>query len=274
MRDLLRLKLTEALTSSAPPLTRRQVRLPKVPGKALAVIASTIIQLTPEADMGGANLSRADPGDASGSTAVLTVADLSGLERRYLTKRHPEIAGRSSAVVVAADDDALLRQALALVASLQRRREQMERTIEAMLPDEVPSRAAVLQARRNAEAREALLAEFGALSSAEVAALAGSRAKNRAALANRWRKEGRILAVTDHGRTCFPGFQFDAEGQPLPVVGEVLRAIGGPSLNWQTALWFAAANGWLDGRRPVDLLASEPEGVAEAARLEATAYVF
>ncbi len=38
MRDLLRLKLTEALTSSVPPLTRRDVRLPKVPGKALTVI--------------------------------------------------------------------------------------------------------------------------------------------------------------------------------------------------------------------------------------------
>ncbi len=38
MRDLLRLKLSEALTSPVPPLTRRDVRLPGVPGKALAVI--------------------------------------------------------------------------------------------------------------------------------------------------------------------------------------------------------------------------------------------
>ena len=38
MRDLLRLKLTDTLTRSVPPLTRRDVRLPRVPGKALAVI--------------------------------------------------------------------------------------------------------------------------------------------------------------------------------------------------------------------------------------------
>ncbi len=38
MRDLLRLKLSEALNSPVPPLTRRNVRLPAVPGKALAVI--------------------------------------------------------------------------------------------------------------------------------------------------------------------------------------------------------------------------------------------
>ena len=38
MHDLLRLKLAEALTAPPPPLTRRDVRLPAVPGKALAVI--------------------------------------------------------------------------------------------------------------------------------------------------------------------------------------------------------------------------------------------
>ena len=38
MQNLLRLKLTEAITSPVPPLTRRDIRLPAVPGKALAVI--------------------------------------------------------------------------------------------------------------------------------------------------------------------------------------------------------------------------------------------
>ena len=38
LRDLLRLKLAESLASSAPSLTRRDVRLPAIPGKALAVI--------------------------------------------------------------------------------------------------------------------------------------------------------------------------------------------------------------------------------------------
>jgi predicted AAA+ superfamily ATPase len=38
MQDLLRLKLTEAITSPVPPLTRRDIRLPAVARKALAVI--------------------------------------------------------------------------------------------------------------------------------------------------------------------------------------------------------------------------------------------
>lgn len=38
MRELLRMKLTEALTSTVPELTKRDVRLPEVPGKAFSVI--------------------------------------------------------------------------------------------------------------------------------------------------------------------------------------------------------------------------------------------
>ena len=37
-RDLLRLKLAESLASPIPPLTRRDIRLPGIRGKALAVI--------------------------------------------------------------------------------------------------------------------------------------------------------------------------------------------------------------------------------------------
>jgi hypothetical protein len=54
----------------------------------------------------------------------------------------------------------------------------------------------------------------------------------------------------------------------------VLRALGAEASGWQTALWFVGANGWLDGARPVDLLATEPARVAEAARHEATGHVF
>src|ERR1035437_11084697 len=37
-RDLLRLKLAESLAAVPPPLTRRDIRVPGVPGKAFAVI--------------------------------------------------------------------------------------------------------------------------------------------------------------------------------------------------------------------------------------------
>jgi hypothetical protein len=136
---------------------------------------------------------------------------------------------------------------------------------------ELPTPATVLQARRNAEARLALLHEFGALRSHEVAELAGSRAANRAALANRWRGEGRVLAVALGDELLYPGFQFTAEGRPHPAVAEALgRLRSDPGVtDWQAALWFASPTGWLGGQRPVDLIDEDPDAVIEAAAQEA-----
>ncbi|MEM9558360.1 MAG: hypothetical protein AAGC60_29170 [Acidobacteriota bacterium] len=140
--------------------------------------------------------------------------------------------------------------------------------IEALMPDDLPTAPAVLQARRNAAARHALIEEFGLLSSAEIAEIAGSRAKNRAALASRWHREGRLFAVEHRGETRFPAFQLDADGKPLDGVGEIVESLGGEE-GWPTALWFLAINGHLGDRRPVDVLASEPEAVHAAACAEA-----
>jgi hypothetical protein len=148
------------------------------------------------------------------------------------------------------------------------------RLIESMLPAAVPSAPAVLQARRNALAREALFREFGAFTSAEIAGHAGSKAANKAALANRWKQEGRIFSVTHHGVTYYPGYQFDDQGRPRPVISKVVGALGSQSTEWELALWFLGNTGWLDGRRPVDLLDSEPEEVAQAAVREAEGLFF
>ena len=162
-----------------------------------------------------------------------------------------------------------------MIESLVRQRHDTERLIEAMLPESpVPTPPAVLQARRNAAAREELITEFGLLTSVDVAARAGSRAKNKAALANRWKQEGKILSVNHQGLLFFPAFQFDDDGQPLPVLVSILSSVGRQSEGWELALWFIAANGWLGGRRPVDLLRIEPEAVARAAEREAEGLFF
>lgn len=83
---------------------------------------------------------------------------------------------------------------------------------------EPPAPAALLQARRNAQARKQLLDEFGALKAVEVADLAGSTAENRSATANRWRHEGRIFGVRYQDAVYYPGFQFADDGQPLPAI--------------------------------------------------------
>ena len=131
------------------------------------------------------------------------------------------------------------------------------------------SAAALLQARRNAEARRELLEEFPALTSAEVADAANSRAANRASLANRWREEGKIFAIRLGDQQLYPAFQFDGHGRPLAVITTVLERLDESHLNdWQTALWFTSPTGWLGGRRPVDLLRDQPDDVALAAARE------
>jgi hypothetical protein len=162
-----------------------------------------------------------------------------------------------------------------LIDSYARQRRDTERLIQAMLPEgPPPPPPAVLQARRNAEAREELISEFGLLSSADIASRAGSRAKNKAALANRWRQEGRIFSVPHQGATYYPAFQFDAEGQPYKAVEGVVRSVGMKLTDWGLALWFTGRYGSLGDRRPVDLLATEPDRVVEAARRKAEPLVF
>jgi hypothetical protein len=149
-----------------------------------------------------------------------------------------------------------------------------DRLIDALMPESiaVPTPAAVLQARRNAEARSSLLGEFGALRSHEVADLAESRASNRAALANRWRAENRLVAVSVRDELLYPGFQFNAEGKPKPAIAAVIGWLrSDPHItDWQMALWFVAPTSWLGGRRPVDLIDEDPDAVIDAARREAS----
>ncbi|MGI8728789.1 MAG: toll/interleukin-1 receptor domain-containing protein [Solirubrobacteraceae bacterium] len=143
----------------------------------------------------------------------------------------------------------------------------VEDLIQRMTPEVgVPSESSVRQARRNATARTALLREFGALTGDEIGEQ-HSRARNRHALAARWRKEGRVFGVTYHGRTVYPAFQFEpVSGELRQVVRAVLTALPvGRMSEWEVALWWTAANGWLGDRRPVDLLDDDPDGIVAAA---------
>ena len=209
---------------------------------------------------------------------LLPAGDVVAVQERWTVEFY--LGKRIVAQCVVSDPEALVKLVqrngvfTAEVTDPRGRAVETRQLIESMLPATVPSAARVLQARRNALAREALLQEFGALTSAEVADLAGSRAANKAALANRWKQEGRIFSVTHHGQTLFPAYQFDGKGQPYPVIAEVLSTLGQKDRDWPLAIWFLSSTGWLGGRRAVDLLESDPAAVAEAARHEAFDLVF
>jgi hypothetical protein len=138
--------------------------------------------------------------------------------------------------------------------------------IERMVPDlKIPSDAAAILARRNATRRAELLEEFGALTGEQIAE-ERSRATNRHALAARWRKEGRLFGVPHRGQTVYPGFQFDDDGGVRAVIREVLEALPRAQMSdWEVALWWTSANGWLGGQRPADLLGGDPAPLVAAA---------
>jgi hypothetical protein len=135
------------------------------------------------------------------------------------------------------------------------------------------------QAARNAAFRERLLTEFGALTGVEVAERFNRKPNGKGAHPSsreitQWKRDRRVFTVPHQGRSLYPLFQFDEEGHPRPVVAEVLATLGQQSRGWELALWFIADNGWLSGRRPADLLKTNPAAVSEAARHEAFDLIF
>ncbi len=127
----------------------------------------------------------------------------------------------------------------------------------AVLPGPMITRATlgVEQAWRDMES------EFGLLSAAEISARAGSRATSVRAWASQKRRDGQLLGVSRRNRVLYPGFQIDPVGSvvaSVPAVWAVFRSAG-----WReehVLLWFTAANGWLGGQRPVDLLSGADAG--------------
>jgi len=167
-------------------------------------------------------------------------------------------------VIMSVGEPDLVELGMEVAARAKERGSRIEALIETLTPPRVESEVVVVQARRNAEARARLADEFGLLSSAEVAELSGSTARNRAAIANRWKKEGRLFAVPIGRAPRFPGFQLDRHGRPRPAIATIIGTLRGYD-GWQLALWFTASNGWLDGRRPVDLLEQDLDAVIAAA---------
>lgn len=138
----------------------------------------------------------------------------------------------------------------------------------------VPSTIDRKMAQRLALRRARVLNEFGYATAEQLADANQSRAGNRHALADNWKKRRQVFAVSHRDeagrmREVFPLFQFD-EHKPIRAVQAILDAFGERKSPWKLALWFTSNNGWLPSQaRPVDLLASAPDAVVEAARRDA-----
>lgn len=82
-----------------------------------------------------------------------------------------------------------------------------------------------------------------------------------------WRKSDAVVSVKVPGE-YFPSFQFDADGEPLPVITR-LNALWPPRTSGLAkAAWLFAPNPNLRDAVPADLLASDPDRVVRALELE------
>ena len=150
----------------------------------------------------------------------------------------------------------------------QRRKEITERNVEALvdLYLEGEERAEVDGEieQDNAELRARYLLEVPTYTAAEIHELMhGSQLRNPSEPASRWRREKRVFAVRGGRAQLFPRFQF-ADGNPRPVIKEVLKRLPDDMTPWQIAFWFRSGNGWLGGKSPEETLGDE-DGVLYAA---------
>jgi len=114
-------------------------------------------------------------------------------------------------------------------------------------------------------AAEAILQGAEWLPAIQVGKLAERSASNPAALANRWKKEGKLFSISWKGKDWYPRYAFDAMVQPRPVIAEVIKIFGAYMDPWRVAAWFESSNAWLGGLKPRDLM-NEPERIVAAAR--------
>ncbi len=197
----------------------------------------------------------------------IAVAYLDREEQERVESTHPEIAQGEPALVISAPRP-ILDALEELVQHLAWESEKSRQLLELFTEDvgsRVLSQTRLEQLRLQAKAREHFLATYPTLSSAEVAELSGSSARNRAAIASRWKQEGKIFAVSDQNLDRYPLFQFGEDGKPLPVMEEILRLFEGEN-GWTIALWFAAVTDWLSGDPPATRVGRDPAAVLEAAR--------
>ncbi len=148
--------------------------------------------------------------------------------------------------------------------------ESLERLAEVLMPRTPPSPRLLKEASMLVHARKAVLENGDWLTSADIAKLADLSTRNPSAQPNKWKKQGLIFAINHGGIDYFPGYGLDRDAsfRPLKALTKVISVFAGHKDSWGMAYWFRSDNSFLSGKRPQDLLATEPESVIKAAQDE------
>ncbi|HDT5863371.1 TPA: hypothetical protein QHB43_003301 [Aeromonas hydrophila subsp. hydrophila] len=119
-----------------------------------------------------------------------------------------------------------------------------------------------------AQLRDQVLSRGEWLTAQEVSENAGYQNANPSVQPNKWKKAGKIFAITVDGKDRFPAYALGVDGKPLPQMAEVLSVLGPHRQPLAIASWFASANSWLGSKTPMESIADNPQGVLMAAKME------
>lgn len=146
----------------------------------------------------------------------------------------------------------------------------LQRLAEALVPSTPTSPHIIKEVAMLVKARKAVLESGDWLTAAELTELAQLSTANPSAQPNKWKKAGRIFAIHHNGVDYFPAYGLNKnEGfRPLKSLADVIEVFKDHKDGWGMAFWFLSANSFLGGKRPQDMLATQPEQVIAAARDE------
>jgi hypothetical protein len=148
-------------------------------------------------------------------------------------------------------------------------RQTIDALVDILTPREVASPLVMRQARAIIRARKGVLDSGDFLTRAQVAEAAGLSGKNLSSQLHKWEAAGQIFALKHYNLHYYPSYGLDQESfQPLGGMAPTLEVFKDYKDSWGLAYWFLSANGLLGGRRPKDVLATDPQSVLEAARRE------
>lgn len=131
------------------------------------------------------------------------------------------------------------------------------------------------RARASERAREYVFGSTRWLNVEEIEELIDSRPNDPRALPSTWKREREIFALHVDGVERFPIYLLDPDDgfRPRPVVRKILDAFGDQWTDWELANWFASANGYLEGKAPMDCLSGPSEMLIKAAKAAAGNYL-
>ena len=116
-----------------------------------------------------------------------------------------------------------------------------------------------------ARALERIYSGTSWLTADEIGTLGKHGTANPAAAAHRWKSSGQLFAIRRDGRDMYPRYALGDDFTPLAAIKKVLKLLVGFD-PLRVAGWFESTSSFLGGRRPRELIASQPERVVQAAQ--------